>query len=70
MGKGTFGIVYAAVLKTNTNLKFAIKVISDWDYINIEKLSVQILIRLVHTNIVRVIEEFYDDKTNDLCSRR
>ena len=73
LGKGSYGKVHLAKLK-GTSLKRAIKVIDKSKVWNVErfKIEVEIMMKLDHPNILRLID-YFEDLTNiylviELCS--
>jgi calcium-dependent protein kinase len=63
LGKGSYGKVHLGKLK-GTNLKRAIKIIEKAKVSNVKrfKLEVEIMMRLDHPNILRLIDYFEDQK--------
>lgn len=63
LGKGSYGRVQLGKLK-GTNLKRAIKIIEKSKVSNVErfKLEVEIMMKLDHPNILRLIDYFEDKK--------
>lgn len=73
LGKGSYGRVQLGKLK-GTNLKRAIKIIEKAKVSNVErfKLEVEIMMKLDHPNILRLID-YFEDKKNvylvlELCT--
>lgn len=64
LGKGSYGRVQLGILK-GTNLKRAIKIIEKVRVSNVErfKLEVEIMMKLDHPNILRLIDYFEDKKS-------
>ncbi len=73
LGKGSYGRVHLGILK-GTNLKRAIKIINKTKVRNVKrfKIEVEIMMRLDHPNILRLIDYYEDQKfvylVLELCS--